>query len=97
MKRTYRFAASIGTATCRLPDGRRIRLPVVPGVLKHPPPGSLARLLATPDAARKYTREALAHAAWPILRRFPADWLKECLADAPLPARRRAALLFLLG
>ena len=80
----------------RLPDGRTLTLPVIPGILKHPAPGALSALLVNPDAARKYTLVALRHAAWPVLRLFPVEWLRECLDHAQLTAGRRQALLFLL-
>ena len=97
MKRTYRFAQSIGSATSNLPDGTVLTVPVVPGILKHPTPDALPSILAHPDAVRKYTIEALRHASWPVLRLFPRDWLKECLDAAGLKPRRHQALLFLLG
>jgi hypothetical protein len=96
MRRTYRFAVSAGWVTCDLPDGRRVTLPVVPGILKHPMPEQLPSLLVEPNTARKYTVEALKHASWPVLRLFPKDWLRDRLPDARLPDRRREALLFLL-
>jgi len=97
MKRTYRFAGGTGSVTCRLPDGTSVTLPVVPGILKHPTPESLAPLLVQPDVARKYTQEALRHASWPVLELFPKEWLRDCLPDARLQPGRRKALLFLLG
>jgi len=97
VKRTYSFAVSTGSVSTCLPDGRTVTLPVVPGILKHPTPEALPALLVDPAAARKYTREALRHAAWPVLRLFPAEWLRECLDDARLTPGRRQALLFLLG
>lgn len=96
MKRTYRFAMSTGSVSTRLPDGRILTLPVVPGILKHPTPGALSTLLVNSDAARKYTLAALRHAAWPVLRLFPVEWLRECLDQAQLTAGRRQALMFLL-
>src|SRR5205809_664904 len=96
MKRTVEFAKSRGIATCKLADGRMVKVPIVPGILKHPMPDELAGILSRPNAVRKYTIEALRHAAWPILRLFPKDWLKECLDDAGLRPGRRQALLYLL-
>jgi hypothetical protein len=97
VKRTYRFAVSTGSVSTRLPDGRTLTLPVVPGILKHPKPEALSALLMNSDAARKYTVAALRHAAWPVLCLFPVAWLRECLADAQVTEGRRQALLFLLG
>jgi len=96
MRRRYRFAASMGSVTCTLPDGGSVTLPIVPGILKHPTPESLASILVDPNVARKYTMEALRHASWPVLSLFPRQWLKDCLRDARVPARRHEALLFLL-
>lgn len=96
MKRTFSFATSMGSVSTRLPDGRTVTLPVVHGIMKHPTPTALPTLLVNPDAARKYTVEALRHAAWPVLRLFPPEWLRECLDDARLQGPRRKAVLFLL-
>jgi len=81
---------------CRLPSGRQVLLPVIPGILKHSTPEGLPALLRDPDVAHKYTLEALRMAAWPILRQFPRDWLRECLGAACLKHSREAALTFLL-
>jgi hypothetical protein len=97
MKRTHQWARCIATATVRYPSGRRVRLPVIPGILKHPSCEDLPRLLENPRTAHKYTIQALRMASWPILRQFPADWLRERLEEANLPPPRRKALLFLLG
>jgi hypothetical protein len=97
MKKTYRYARSEGKVTCALPSGVSVALPVVPGLLKHPGTELLRALLQEPAVARKYTVEALRRAPWPVLRQFPPDWLRECLDDADLNPRRRAALLFLLS
>lgn len=97
MRRTCTFARSEGIARCRLPTGETVVLPVVPGILKHPDTDRLRELLARPEIARRYTREALRVAAWPILRMFPADWLRACLPDARLRPGRAAALAYLLS
>lgn len=96
MKRTFTVVASIGTATCRLPDGRELVVPVVPGIFKHPAADSLPALLSTPTTLRKYTAIALRIAPWPVLRLFPAWWLLECMEAADLSDGRRRALYFLL-
>jgi hypothetical protein len=97
MKCTYHFVQSAATVMCALPSGRRITVPVIPGILKHPTPEMLPALLCNPNVARKYTLEALRKGAWPILRQFPRDWLRECLADARLKPSRLKALTFLLS
>ena len=75
-----------------------VRLPVVLGILKHPDVSELRRLLrGSSDVAEKYTREALKHAAWPILRSFPRNWLLKHLGSADVRASRRRALRYLLS
>lgn len=96
MRRRYQFATSLGFVSCKLPEGGSVTLPIVPGILKHPTPELLASMLVEPRVARKYTVEALQHASWPVLRLFPREWLKNCLPEAHLQARRKKALLFLL-
>ncbi|MFA5044114.1 MAG: hypothetical protein WC381_10635 [Kiritimatiellia bacterium] len=97
MKKTYYFASAMGTVPCVAPSGATIDVPVIPGLLKHPTPDALPMLLRNPDVARKYTMEALRKASWPILRRFPAEWLLECLDEAHLTLSRRRAIMFLLS
>ena len=97
MKQTCVFARSIGIVTCKMPSGEEIKLPVVPGILKHPSPEMLPFLLGKPDVAFKYTIEALQKASWPVLRLFPKDWLRQCLPDAHLRHGRADALAFLLS
>jgi hypothetical protein len=96
MRRRYHFATSIGSVSCRLPDGRSVTLPIVPGILKHPTSEALKSLLVEAGVARKYTVEALQHASWPVLRLFPREWLRTCLPDARLQPRRKKALVCLL-
>jgi hypothetical protein len=96
MKRTVVFAKSAGCVTCATSSGL-VTLPIVPGILKHPTPEALPRLLVNPDVARKYTLEALRKASWPILRLFPRAWLRQCLPEAHLHPRRAAAIEFLLS
>jgi len=97
VKRTYRFARGIGTVSCRFPSGEQVDLPVIPGILKHPPPEMLPTLLQRPNVAYKYTLQALRQAAWPVLMQFPRGVLRACVDAAGVPPSRRAALLFLLG
>jgi hypothetical protein len=97
MKCTYRFVQSAATVTCALPSGRRITVPVIPGILKHPSPEMLPMLLSNPNVVRKYTVEALRKAAWPILTQFSKSWLRECLESARLKPSRHRALTFLLS
>ena len=97
MKQTCTFVRSMGTVTCTLASGQEIALPIVPGILKHPSPETLPRLLRNPAVARKYTIEALRKASWPILRLFPRDWLQQCLSEARLNPRQARALAFLLS
>ncbi|MBI3926635.1 MAG: hypothetical protein HY319_13925 [Armatimonadetes bacterium] len=97
MTRSYPFVRPLGATECILADGRRIRLPVIPGILKHPHPSDLFQLLQDEDVARKYTRLALQKAAWQVLKEFPRDWLIEALEQTSLRESRRQALRFLLG
>jgi hypothetical protein len=94
---TY-FAKPQGFVTCPVKGHDGVRLPVVQGILKHPDAEDLRRLLrGSADAAEKYTREALRHAAWPILRAFPRNWLLKHLKTADVRASRRRALRYLLS
>jgi hypothetical protein len=97
MIRTCAFVRSIGVARCRLRTGEVLMIPVVPGLLKHPRARDLAGLLGDARVVRKYTREALKRAPWPVLRQFPHRWLKACMKDANLPRGRRLALQFMLS
>lgn len=97
MTRTYRFVRSLGTTDVHLEDGTLLRLPVFPGILKHPPPDQLFSLLQDEAAARKYTRLALQKAAWQVLREFPRGWLVSCLAETEMREGRRRALDYMLG
>jgi len=97
MKRSYRFVESEGTVQCALGSGRKVTLPVFPGILKHPTVAELRELLTKPEVARKYTILALQKAPWQVLREFPRDWLDACLAEANLRASRAQALRFLLS
>ena len=97
MTRTYRFTQSIGSTECILSDGTAIRLPVFPGILKHPRPSELFALIQGEDAARKYTCVALEKAAWQVLKEFPRGWLIKCLEEVRLREGRRQALSYLLG
>jgi len=97
MKRTHNFAKPIGMAECELRDGNTFRIPIVPGILKHPTVLELESLLSRPAVARKYTIEALRFAPWQVLKHFPPRWLMECIAQAGLRPSREKAILFLLG
>ena len=97
MKRTHTFVKSLGVVKCRLPSGDEIDVPVVPGILKHPTTDALPNLLKNPHVLRKYTMEALRKAPWSVLRLFPREWLRECIAEARLHPQRNRALVFLLS
>lgn len=97
MKLIYPLVKPAGYVSCRLPDGTSADIPVVAGLLKHLTVGQLSELLPDIDVLRKYTVEALKHAPWKIVREFPRSWLICCLAQAELPADRRAALEFMLS
>ncbi len=97
MRQTFIFAESFGSVTCTMLPGEKIQLPVVPGLLKYPTRDMLPGLLMRPEVARKYTREALRNAAWPILRLFSRYWLRKCLPEAGLKTSRARALEFLLS
>ena len=97
MKRSYRFVESVGTVQCVMRSGRRITLPVFPGILKHPTVDELRELLLKPAVARKYTVAALRKAPWQVLREFPREWLEACLDDAYLRPGRAEAIRFLLS
>jgi len=97
VRRAVTFVEPIGSATCVLPAEGPVTIPVVVGILKHPTPDALPRLLERPAVARKYTMEALRIAPWPVLRLFPRQLLRARLEEAMLPPGRRRALEFLLG
>lgn len=97
MKRSYRFVESVGTVEVALGTGRKVTLPVFPGILKHPTVDELRELLTRPSVARKYTILALRKAPWQVLREFPRDLLETCLAEAKLRSGRADALRFLLS
>lgn len=91
------FAHSVGFVRFEAAPGQVYEIPLFPGIFKHAAPSELAELLTSAAAVRKYTREALRTAAWPLLREFPRDWLKACLPHAHLKPGRLRALEFLLG
>lgn len=97
MKRTMTFVTNMGFSACRLSSGEIIQVPVFPGILKHPMPKQLPELLQDERVARKYTVLALQKAGWPVLRRFPREWLLVCMERASLRPLRKQALLHLLG
>ena len=97
MRRTVIFVRPVGKVRCLLSDGRAVRVPVYPGILKHPTVKQLRRLLKDADVMRKYTMEALRIAPWSALREFPADWLLHCLPDARVRPTRARALVYLLS
>lgn len=97
MKMSYSFTTSLGQAECCLPDGQKLVLPVIAGILKHPSAEMLPVLLSRPESARKYSVTALQKAAWPVLRQFPRDWLLHCLPFAHLRPSRERALRYLLS
>ncbi len=94
---TPRFARPSGHVSLVLEGWGELVLPLFAGILRHPRESELAALLGDSDVARKYTRQALRIAAWPVLREFPRAWLRACLPGTELPAGRRRALEFLLG
>jgi len=97
VKRTLRFARSIGMLPVQVSPGWTVTVPVFPGILKHPTLVRLPELLRNPNVLRKYTREALRIASWHLLREFPRDWLLENLPAAGVRPGRQKALEFLLG
>ncbi|NQT93406.1 MAG: hypothetical protein HQ559_11645 [Lentisphaerae bacterium] len=97
MKCSYDFAVHTEEVTCELAPGRSIKVPVIPGILKHPRADQLSALLVKPRVVEKYTAEALRKASWPILRQFSRAWLRECLDRANIKPARRRALMFLLS
>ena len=97
MRRTFHYPQSIGTVKLITPSGEEYYIPVFQGILKHPDPQSLINLLNNYSVIHKYTCEALKHASWPLLKQFPALWLKTCMNDVTLPSVRRKAIKFLLS
>jgi len=97
VKTTLHFVEHTAVVDCEVAPGKRIKVPVIPGILKHPRPEQLSALLAVPVVAEKYAMEALRKASWPILRQFPRAWLRECLERAAMKPSRRRALVFLLS
>lgn len=96
MKRTHRYARPAGFANVVIEDGQTVELPMFLGLIRHPTLEELAELLARPPIARRYTRQALRVAAWPVLRTFPRAWLVACLEGLDLPPARCRALRFML-
>ena len=97
MKILEKYIKSEGTVQCEVSPGRFVSLPIAPAILKHPTLEQLPEILKRPDAARKYTIEALRHAPWQVVREFDREWLKECMEVADLRPARRAALDLMLG
>jgi hypothetical protein len=97
VKCTLRYVRHEEEVACEVAPGKLIKVPVLPGILKHPRPDQLSALLAVPSIAERYTMEALRKASWPILRQFPKAWLRECLERAAVKPSRRRALTFLLS
>ena len=96
MKRTVQFARPEGFVRCPYAPGRSVRLPLFTGLLKHPAPGQLKRLLKKPEVSAKYTQTALQQAPWPVLKEFPHSWLRRLLPTTAMDASRRRAIEFLL-
>ena len=97
MKKSFTYVTGTDFAECRLDSGVVVRLPVVPGILKHPSVEMLRRLLQNPSVARKYTKEALRVAPWQVLREFPYGWLKLQLETANIRPMRKRAILFMIS
>jgi hypothetical protein len=97
VKRTCTFVKKIGTATFLTAEYGNIEIPLFPGILKHLCVEDLPKVVESRAALRKYTREALKTAPWPVLREFPPSWLCACLDDVQLREGRRRALEFLLS
>lgn len=97
MRRTTEYVQSMGTASCLTPDGQHWELPIIPGILKHPRVDDLPTLLTNPVVAKKYILLALNRCAWPILRQFPRQLLRDYLPSATMREGRRRALEFLLA
>jgi hypothetical protein len=97
MKRTFQFVQSDRTVSCEAAPGCCVEIPVIQGILKHPAPDTLPMLLQKPAVARKYTLEALRKCSWPVLKQFPAEWLRQCLPHARVRPARKAALEYLLS
>ena len=97
MHRRYAFVRKVGTATFHGLGGEEIEIPLFPGILKHLTVQELPKVAASPAALRKYTREALKSAPWPVLREFPRSWLLTCLQEVEIREGRRRALEFLLS
>ena len=97
MKWSLRYVERAPIVDVRLPDGVRLRIPLIIGILKHPNQDRLATLLHQPEVLRTYTREALRVAAWSALRLFPREWLLANLPYAQVRPGRAAAIRFLLS
>ncbi len=97
MKKNFAYVTETDFALCRLDSGVVVRLPVVPGILKHPSVDLLRHLLQNPSVARKYTKEALRVAPWQVLREFPYDWLKLQIEAANIRPLRKKAILFMIS
>lgn len=68
MKRTYPFVKRVGTVKYAVSKVEEIEIPVFPGILKHLREHDLPKVAESPAALRKYTREVLKSALWPVLR-----------------------------
>jgi hypothetical protein len=54
-------------------------------------------LLKNPNAALKYTREAIRIAPWQVLRKFPRQWLRTVMKETDIRPERARALDFMLN
>jgi hypothetical protein len=97
VKRTCTFVKKTGTATFLSEIHGKVEIPLFPGILKHLSVEELSKVVESQAAVRKYTREVLRTAPWPVVREFPRFWLRVCLEDVPLREGRRRALEFLLS
>jgi hypothetical protein len=97
LKRTCTFVKKTGTAIFLSAECGKIEIPLFPGILKHLCVEDLPKVVESRPALRKYTREALKTAPWPVLQEFPRSWLYACLDDVQMREGRRRALEFLLS
>lgn len=97
MKRTIVFVSPQVFTEVTSPGGATLKIPLIPGVLKHLRLDELPTVLQLPGVLEKYTHQAIRWAPWQCLQEFPISWLRECLQTSSVREGRRMAIEFLIS